>query len=106
MPSSDIPRTRLINIPHFDKLVHFSMYFGFSFVVLWDFSAQKELTRKIVATILFVVISASGMIEIMQGLWSSGREADFYDLIANSAGAIVGTGVFFAILNHKKADTK
>ena len=45
----------------------------------------------VVLAILYGII-----IEVLQGVFANNRDADFYDVIANSFGAILGfTGLYF-----------
>jgi len=86
----------LANIPHMDKVIHFGMYFIFTFLLLLDLS---RYLRKIVSwkqIILFSTIAAiayGGLMEILQEIPSIHRDTDIKDFLANSAG--VGCAVLF-----------
>ena len=73
-------------LPYKDKIVHFVFYF--MFVVLWNFSLNQKipyLKYKILAgAILYGII-----IEVLQGTITISRTADFFDVIANSLGALI-----------------
>lgn len=69
-----------------DKIVHFIFYF--IMMLLWCL-AQKKTTAIKNITILIVVVLYGGLIEILQS-FTSFRTADFYDFIANTAGALLG----------------
>ena len=73
-------------LPYKDKIVHFVFYF--MFVVLWNFSLNQKipyLKYKILAgAILYGII-----IEILQVAITVSRTADFFDVIANSLGALI-----------------
>ena len=79
--------------PHEDKLVHFVFYFVA--VVLGTLclternAARRNSKRLIVPVILFSIIYGI-VIEGLQWIMPFGREADLWDILANSLGAIVG----------------
>lgn len=76
--------------PHFDKLVHFMMYFGFC-TVLWfeyyhshpDIVRSKLFWGAIIGPILF-----SGALEIAQSTMTAHRSGDFLDFLFNTLGVI------------------
>jgi len=82
-----------IEIPHIDKLVHAIFYLVL--VVLGCLWAREWWYAKFkLGKVVFVMVAAAifyGMvIEAFQGLMTNGREADFYDVVANSVGAYLG----------------
>ena len=76
--------------PNADKLVHFTFYFVFVF--LWSrylyFKGSVKLRHKII--LVFISISLGIVIELVQGYFTTTRQADVWDAIANSVGSIVG----------------
>ena len=84
------PETPLNKVTNIDKVLHFTMYFGFC-VVLWFeyFKSHKHTNAKrlipwaIVAPILF-----SGLIEIGQQTLTPTRAADWWDFLFNSLGCL------------------
>ena len=78
-----------IKIPNKDKMVHFVFYF--LFVVLWSFYVNfKTFNFKKVIVILVIAISYGILMELIQGIFTTERTADVFDVFANSAGAIAG----------------
>ena len=73
----------MLQLPFKDKLVHFIFYFVF--VVLWCFGLHK--TDKI--KILLIAVVYGIIIEILQDTITVSRTADFFDVIANSLGALI-----------------
>ncbi|MFC4817948.1 VanZ family protein [Flavobacterium sp. GCM10023249] len=87
-----------------DKLVHFSFYFGFVF--LWyHYFYYKNKTKLIDKIVLVVLAIAMGIIiEFMQGHFTTTRQADVFDALANSLGAFFG--ILTAGMLLKKIDTE
>ena len=90
---NSVPKVKVIGS---DKLVHFLFYL--IFVVLWSL-AKKQTCFKIKYSLLIVVIAIvfGIIIEILQGVLTKTRQADFYDVVANSLGAIVGCLGLFCV---------
>lgn len=83
-----------INIPHFDKFVHFGMYFTFTFLMINDLIRSYGATYSVRQIIIFCVLIAvvyGGSMELLQGIAKLHRSNDFYDFLANSTGAIVAS---------------
>lgn len=83
-----------IEIPHFDKFVHFCFYFGMA--VLGTLFVYETVRKGIplVKTLVVVTVFAIGfgiLIEILQHNFTLQRQGDPMDAIANSCGAIVGS---------------
>ena len=83
--------TSIFHFEHFDKLVHFTFYFGFvllasfSFNEIWVTSSIKKALFKIV----MVAIGYSVLIEFVQCIMPTHRTAEFYDVLANCLGATI-----------------
>lgn len=80
----------MIAIPNKDKIVHFGFYFVFVFS--WINAIQPKLTKNKVK-IVFVAILYGIIIEVLQAELTETRQADFYDALANTCGAV--TAYFF-----------
>lgn len=81
------------DIPHGDKLVHFVFYF--TAVVLGIFFLQEQgksgmkLTKALV--LMFFITTVYGIIiEVFQYSFTTNREGDFFDAMANSLGSLLG----------------
>lgn len=93
--SNNIPKVSLLGN---DKIVHFLFYFVF--VVLWSFATVKSyLNIKYDLLIVAFAILYGIIIEVLQSVLTKTREADLYDMFANSLGAIVGFIGFFVVKN-------
>jgi len=91
-PPSDI---FLSKIPHFDKIVHFGIYFVMSGALWFEFLRNNRNNRKpmyhawiggFLAPVLF-----GGVVEILQEQYTVYRGGDWFDMIANTTGALLAS---------------
>ena len=95
LPSSSTQKVS-IDIPHFDKLIHFIMYFFLAAVLLIDIKNNiKKPTRVLIVSVLLSVIIFSGIVELIQEFFILGRFGSLLDLTANFIGLIIATIFFF-----------
>ena len=83
-----------------DKLVHFTEFFILSILALWTFKLFKfknYYILGIVLSVIFVILSES-----LQSLIPT-RDFSYYDMLADAAGIIVGTGVFKWIFSRRSS---
>ncbi len=98
MPSQHI-RSSWFLFPNEDKLIHFCMYFGLSFLFVWAYIKEKKTSITFLLIVALIASLFSGCIEVLQPLLSN-RTSDISDFIANSFGAFLGS--FFFALKSKK----
>lgn len=84
-----------VRIPLFegaDKVVHFMMFFAIAFAYHFDFRrGKKPVDEARLMGWIFVSLSAfGGLIELAQWKMRMGRSGDWYDLLADIAGAVYG----------------
>lgn len=101
-PDDDMPN---INIPNFDKLVHFCFYFGAA--VLGTLFAWETWHTKspLVKTLVYIVLGAVAFgigIEVLQYTLTTDRDGDFFDALANTCGAIAGAVAMKFLFSDKK----
>ena len=87
LPKADMPDKPLFTIPHFDKLVHFGMYFIWVLLIIPLFSSRRS-SQFLYLTTIGSVILIGGSMEIFQELMQCGRSADITDMYANLIGGI------------------
>ena len=75
-----------IAISNKDKYVHFLFYFIFTVLWILFFKYKQFSNFKLV---IFIAIFYGILMEIFQGIFTTTRHADVYDVLANSAGATV-----------------
>jgi VanZ family protein len=94
---NNIPK---LSIPGKDKTVHFIFYFVF--VLFWFLALKSKVKNKNFHLVLvFAAVFYGITIEVMQSLLTENRQADFYDIIANTFGAIFGIFIISVFLNKK-----
>lgn len=84
-----------VRIPLFegaDKVVHFMMFLAMAFAYHSDFRrGKKPVDEARLMGWIFVSLSAfGGLIELAQWKMRMGRSGDWYDLLADIAGAVYG----------------
>lgn len=84
-----------VRIPLFegaDKVVHFMMFLAMAFAYHFDFRrGKKPVDEARLMGWIFVCLSAfGGLIELAQWKMRMGRSGDWYDLLADIAGAVYG----------------
>lgn len=87
--------TSIINIPNKDKIVHFVFYFIFVFSWIKVFNSDKN---KINLKIVVIAVLYGIIIEVLQSVFTTNRQADIFDAIANALGALTA----FLFLRHIK----
>ncbi len=98
VPTEDIPGAGLINIPGFDKLVHFGMYFVLAVLLYRPFILQHLPPLPL---ILLVTVIVGGLIELLQLYLTSYRSASLYDFLADLAGAASGWWAYWLMIKGK-----
>ncbi len=91
------PSTELSTIPNIDKVVHVCMYFGMSGMLWLEFLRahrrdRAPLWHAWVGALLCPVLF-SGMVELLQAYCTTYRGGDWLDFAANTAGALLASGV-------------
>lgn len=94
------PSNKVPDIPRFygsDKVVHLGMFIGMAF--LWDrvirqrIDKKSEDSNKIYTKYLVLWIFIAILTEYLQRL-VPGRSFDYFDILTNIIGVIIGTGIF------------
>ena len=91
------PSTELSTIPNIDKVVHVCMYFGMSGMLWLEFLRahrrdRAPLWHAWVGALLCPVLF-SGVVELLQAYCTTYRGGDWLDFAANTAGALLASGV-------------
>ena len=102
-PTIDAPK---FTFPNEDKIVHFTFYFGF--VIVWYrylvFRKSVLLNSKIALVIISIFFGIA--IELAQKYLTTTRQADAWDVVANSIGSIVGIFVAIKAFNTFEPNNK
>ncbi len=84
--TSKIQPDNLKQIPHFDKIVHFLMYFTLGFVFMFEYYVHHHKTITKISKILILPLLYGGLMEILQHLLTTDRSGNWKDMLANSCG--------------------
>ncbi len=82
-----------IDVPHLDKLVHFSFYFVFTVLGCLSFreiDRRNTPLKKVIVKLISLAVIYGIIIEILQGVATIDRDPDLLDVLANSLGALFG----------------
>lgn len=85
------PRDKTLEPHVWDKLLHFTAYFGLAGIATVALRANRWTIAALVA-----LIAVGGALEIIQGM--VGRDADIYDELANTLGVLSGGAIGWAIV--------
>jgi VanZ family protein len=88
MANSDTFDKVQINIPNFDKIVHFGMYFSLMSAIILENRKIIKSTRNLFLAGL-IPLSYGIIIEIMQSMLTSTRTGSFFDVLANCTGILI-----------------
>lgn len=89
-PDDDMP---YIQIPYFDKVVHFFFYFTASVLgclFVREQTSGKIKKSKVLLITVFGLIIYGIIIEVIQSSFTTYRSGELWDVLANSLGAILG----------------
>jgi VanZ family protein len=101
IPAHSIPKTSLLKIPHFDKLVHFGMFFVFCLLLFVPFKKLK-LNPYLFASLTALFFAT--LLEWLQQYVTITRSSDFFDFLANVSGIAVSTLFFHFVISGKKRE--
>jgi VanZ family protein len=99
IPAKELPVKPLFSIPHFDKMVHFTLFFVFCILLLRPLKKLK-LNYYLLAPLISIVLG--GILEFSQQIFSKSRSSDIYDFIANSLGILAAVLFYYLFISKKK----
>ena len=99
IPSSNLPTKPFLSIPHFDKMVHFGLFFVFCLLLFRPFKILKQKPY-FYAPAISVLLAA--ILEIAQQVLSTSRSSNLYDFIANTLGIAASIFIFRLLIDGKK----
>lgn len=99
-PSDDMQLPMLFE--HMDKVVHFIMYAGLSFIIWYEFFRSHSGIKSIKAFIAMFIIPAlfSGFMEYMQSKATDYRSGDIMDLLFNVLGIIFSNIICLTLFSY------
>ena len=102
LPSNSIPKSSLLEIPHFDKIVHFGLFFVLAMFIISEQNTlrlQGGLTRKAIILALSFTMAYGLIIEFLQYFLLPTRSGSLFDFLANTLGSIVAV-VLYRFVNR------
>ena len=92
-----------VDVTQFDKIGHFTFHFGITLVwfLFWKTTFRNENKYALLKAFLFSFFFGVA-IEIIQGLFTYTRQADFMDVLANTNGALVAILIIYMFSIIKK----
>jgi VanZ family protein len=86
--AAELNKVQFLNIPHFDKIAHFFMYFALMLAIIFETRNSAIKTGSLLQ--LSVIPFLYGIfLEILQSTITTTRNGNTYDVIFNSLGIIV-----------------
>ncbi|WP_294736805.1 VanZ family protein [uncultured Flavobacterium sp.] len=90
-------------LPNKDKYGHFVFYFVFTLLWYAYFKLRGKMTlRRMKFLAMFFAFLYGTLVEISQGLFTQGREADVMDIVFNTLGSIAAIFLVWLIQKSKK----
>lgn len=99
IPADELPIEPFLNIPHFDKIVHFGLFFVFCLLLFRPFK-KLRFQYYIIAPLISLILGA--MLEISQHLISVSRSSNLHDFIANTAGIVASVIFYYLFVSGRK----
>jgi VanZ family protein len=97
--------TPRFNIPHADKIVHFTFYFVACFLgilFLRERSQSNLSLKKSIVIMLISTIAFGILMEILQHALTENRMGDYLDAIANTTGSLCGAVAIKILFSGKR----
>lgn len=100
-PSRKIPDFQLFK--HADKVIHFIMYLGFSFLLIPSLVKNSKY-RNVYLQSFLLSVALGGCFELIQKFFTLDRSASWLDFLANTIGAIAGIFIYKWFFEKKKIE--
>jgi VanZ family protein len=102
-PSDKIPDFHLFL--YFDKVAHFCLYAGFSFLLIPALTFDKKNNRSYILALIISVFTGI-LMEYCQSILAIGRTAELFDFIANCIGTVAGIASYHLFIRNKILEKK
>ncbi|HCX99434.1 MAG TPA: hypothetical protein DG754_04765 [Bacteroidales bacterium] len=97
LPSNRLPQMNKVLIPHFDKVVHFTLFFVLTLMLLYESRLRRVnagLSRETITWIVVITFIYGSFLEGMQHFFIVSRSGELADLIANFLGVAAALLVY------------
>ncbi len=101
--SISTPQTEVLKIPHLDKVVHFSLYFIWTSILMCELSRTSYKRTK--ANIVWVIAGVTlygVLMEFLQLTTNPNRTADVWDALFNTLGSIMSVIAYSNIKSFRQ----
>ena len=99
--ADELNKVQFLNIDHFDKIVHFSMYFALMSVILFESRKTALKINSILLLALYPFLYGI-LLEILQATVTTTRYGSIYDAIFNTLGIILSIAFWYVIRSLTK----
>lgn len=97
LPGPDIPSVSFLDKIYFDKWVHAGLFGGMTFLFGYPFIKNSTATKKLLIYIAIVCALYGVAMEYVQKYFAFERDFDYYDMVADGVGCIIGYFVAIAL---------
>jgi len=99
LPGSALPKEHWLAEIHIDKWVHVGLFVVliFLFCSAFNFSLLKKAWMILITAIIY-----GFLVEVVQKFWVPNRSFDLYDVLADTAGSILGLFVWLRVNKKNK----
>lgn len=101
LPGSSLDSVSSMLFPHFDKIVHFGMYFTMTVLVLQAFRKVRISFLQSAIYTFFISFAYGLLMEFFQEIFTRKRTGEIWDLLANLSGIILAI-LIFRLLNKNR----
>ncbi len=104
IPPGKIPESGLLQLPHIDKVIHFSMFAVFGSLLAGAFiisSKTQQYHKTTIAISLFIGFVYGGITEYYQYCCLYGRDGNFFDALANCFGTVFGVFIMAMLFKSR-----
>ncbi len=104
LPGPDVPSISFLDIIYFDKWVHAGLFGGMTFLFGFPFIKIGTATKKMLIYIAILSAFYGIAMEYVQKYMAFERDFDYFDMVADSVGCIIG--YFGGIILKNRFDRK
>jgi VanZ family protein len=101
VPAGNLPKKPFMAIPHFDKIVHFGLFFVLCLLLFVPFKKIK-VNQLIAAPLISLAFSAA--LESIQHVISTSRSSNLYDFIANASGILAALVLYHFFISGTRSE--
>lgn len=106
MPNKDIPQAGFLDVIYFDKWVHAGLFAVLTFLFSWPFRKLYPLQHRLFISIAVLALLYGIAMEYVQKYFTTDRDFDINDMLADGFGCLIGYIAFRFIMNKLKNTEK